>query len=38
MARKLCRRSYHLLKNLGDAAMEPVVTTEPTGSAAPLAA
>jgi len=38
VARKLCRRSYHILKNLGEAAMEPVGSTEPAKPEAPVAA
>lgn len=29
VARKLCRRAYHILKELGDAALQPVSTTAP---------
>lgn len=38
VARKLCRRAYHILKELGDAALEPPVATDVGRAAVPVAA
>jgi transposase len=38
VARKLCRRSYHILKGLGDTALEPAGATDVRKAGVPVAA
>lgn len=38
VARKLCRRTYHILKELGDAALEPTGATDVRKPVVPIAA